>query len=202
MNGPVVLLDACVLVPYPLVSTLLTMAEGDLFEPRWSEQILTEVERTLIDKLGVDPAKAGHRLAQMRAGFPESSVHGYEDLVPEMTCHAKDRHVLAAAVAAGADLLVTVNLKDFPESSYRVHGLEVVHPETFLTRLLIHDEDRFLDALHRDAGRRRNPPMTTAQALAQLARHAPTLANTVNVGLQPDRPQASGGDQSAPPEGR
>lgn len=95
------------LVPYPLVSILLTAAEGELFEPRWSDQILDEVERTLTGKLGLDPSRAGHRLAQMRAGFPESSVHGYEDLVPEMTCDPKDRHVLAAAVAVGADLLVT-----------------------------------------------------------------------------------------------
>lgn len=99
MSGPVVPLDACVLVPYPLVSTLLTMAESELFEPRWSEQILAEVERTLTGKLGVDAGRAEDRLAQMRAGFPESSVHGFEDLVEEMTCEANDRHVLAAAVA-------------------------------------------------------------------------------------------------------
>lgn len=132
MSGPVVLLDACVLVPYPLVSALLTMAESELFEPRWSEQILGEVERTLTGKLDLDPGKAQHRLSQMRAGFPESSVHGFEDLIQEMTCDPKDRHVLAAAVAAGADLLVTVNLKHFPEASYREHGLEVIDPESLM----------------------------------------------------------------------
>lgn len=184
MTGPVVLLDACVLVPYPLVSALLTMAGHELFEPRWSEQILDEVERTLTAKLGVDPCRARHRLTHMEAGFPEASVHGFEHLIEEMTCDTKDRHVLAAAVAAGADLLVTVNLKDFPESSYQRYGLEVIDPETFLGRLYVHDEEACIEALNTDAGRRRNPPMTTAHLLAQLASHAPTFANNVHQRIQ------------------
>lgn len=180
MTGPVVLLDACVLVPYPLVSALLTMAERELFVPRWSEHILDEVERTLIGKLDLDPDKVKHRLDHMRAGFPESSVHGYKDLIEEMTCDGKDRHVLAAAVAAGADLLVTANIKDFPKSSYEQYGIEVIHPEVLLSRLFNHDEEGCIEALHADAGRRRNPPLTTEQLLAQLAGLAPTFANNVH----------------------
>lgn len=180
MTGPVVLLDACVLVPYSLVSSLLTMAECELFEPRWSDQILDEVERTLVGKLGLDSDKAKRRLSHMRTGFPEASVYGFEDLIEEMICDTKDRHVLAAAVAAGADLLVTANIKDFPESSYQAYGLEVIRPEALLSRLFNHDEDGCIKALHRDAGRRRNPPVSTGQLLAQLASHAPTFANSVH----------------------
>lgn len=180
MTAPVVLLDTCVLAPYPLACALLSMAQRELFEPRWSGQILDELERTLTGKLGVDPDRARHRLTQMQAGFPESSVHGFEDLIDRMTCDTKDRHVLAAAVAAGADLLVTTNLKDFPEASYEKYGLEVIHPETLLSTLFNHDEEGCTEALHQDAGRRRNPPMTTEQLLAQLATHAPTFANNVH----------------------
>ena len=98
LSRPVVVLDACVLVPYPLVTALLTMAEKELFEPRWSERILAEVERTLTGKLGIDPGKAEHRLTHMRAGFPESSVHGFEELVSEMT--RPGREELRRGVAA------------------------------------------------------------------------------------------------------
>ena len=37
--------------------------------------------------------------------------------IPAMTNHPKDRHVLAAAARAGAKVMVTYNLKDFPSSS-------------------------------------------------------------------------------------
>lgn len=97
-----VLLDACVLVPYPLCDLLLRLADADMYRPLWSAQILDEVERTLINRMGVSPAKARRRLDQMRSAFPTASVEGYQDLVPAMTNDPKDRHVLAAAVRARA----------------------------------------------------------------------------------------------------
>ena len=50
----------------------------------------------------------------MAAYFPDARVTSYEELIGSMTNHPKDRHVLAAAVAGRADVLVTENLKDFP----------------------------------------------------------------------------------------
>jgi hypothetical protein len=47
---------------------------------------------------------AGRRCAGF---FPEAEVDGYQDLVDQMTNHPKDRHVLAAAVAARADFIVS-----------------------------------------------------------------------------------------------
>lgn len=117
----IALLDACVLVPQRLSSLLLTFAEGGLFEPRWSEQILSETERALTEKLGVSTDRAVHRIAAMRDAFPEASVHGFEILQEGLTCHAKDRHVLAAAIAAGAETLVTANVRDFPDESCSPH---------------------------------------------------------------------------------
>jgi hypothetical protein len=59
-------------------------------------------------------------------------VDGYSDLIEGMTCDAKDRHVLAAAVRANAEVLVTFNLKDFPTVSTAAFDIEVVHPDDFL----------------------------------------------------------------------
>lgn len=44
------LLDACILVPQRLSSLLLTLADEALYEPRWSETILDETERALVQK--------------------------------------------------------------------------------------------------------------------------------------------------------
>lgn len=68
----------------------------------------------------------------MTTYFPDAMVDGFESLIPTMVCDAKDRHVLAAAVRGGAEVLVTSNLKDFPLSSTDPFDVEVVHPDDFL----------------------------------------------------------------------
>ncbi|CAM2921705.1 PIN domain-containing protein [Skermania piniformis] len=115
MTPPAAVLDACTLVPIRLASTLLWIAEAGLFQPLWSEEILDEVERNL-PKIGVEPARAKRRVANMRSAFgAEALVDGFDGLIDRMLCHPKDRHVLAAAVHENADALVTFNLKDFPQ---------------------------------------------------------------------------------------
>lgn len=111
MDG--VLLDTCVLLKSYLCDTLLSIAEDGTFRPLWSDHILAELRRNLI-KAGAKQEAVEHRLGQMATYFPDARVTGYEELIGSMTNHPKDRHVLAAAVAGRADVLVTENLKDFP----------------------------------------------------------------------------------------
>ena len=86
----------------PVADTLLRLAEPPaLYEARWSSEIMAEVTRTLVSRFGKTPQKALYREAAMREFFPDSMVENYQRLIPEMETHPKDRHVLAAAVAAG-----------------------------------------------------------------------------------------------------
>jgi len=113
VSGPVAVLDACVLVPIRLATTLLWLAETGLFQPLWSEPILDEVQRNL-PKVGVTPEQASRRVGLMREAFgAEALIDSFDDLIEQMRCDPKDRHVLAAAVRGGADTLVTCNLKTF-----------------------------------------------------------------------------------------
>jgi predicted nucleic acid-binding protein len=175
-----VLLDACVLVPYNLSSLLLALAEEQLFEPRWSDRIFDEVERTLIAKMGRPPDKVAKRLGAMREAFPEAFVHGFEWMEPSLSCDAKDRHVLAAAIASNATTIVTTNLKDFPDEACTRHDVAVLHPERFLLDLLALDAGANAAAVMRDAGRKIRPPMTPQQLLAGVTDLAPTFANTIH----------------------
>lgn len=84
-----VVLDACVLAPYQLADLLLRLADADLFEPLWSEEILAEVERTIV-KLGVPTEKAQRRVRQMRIAFPNADVTDYQDLIDVMTTDPKE----------------------------------------------------------------------------------------------------------------
>lgn len=171
-----VLLDACALVPMRLANTLLWLAEAGLFELLWSEQILLEVQRSL-PKLGISEEKAARRIGNMRTAFGESAlVAGYDHLIAQMGCDPKDRHVLAAAVHAEAELLVTFNLKDFPSASTAPYGVSALHPDEFLSDLLEEQSANVLDALRRGCSQLRNPPQTLQQFLVSLAPTVPRFA--------------------------
>ena len=131
-----VVLDACVLVPMPLADTLLRLAAGPrLYLPKWSDQIMVEVTRTLQENFGLSPQKAKYRESEIRRHFPEAWIDGHEDLIPAMTNHPKDRHVLAAAARAGVKVIVTYNLKDFPSSSLAPYAITAQGPSAFLKSL-------------------------------------------------------------------
>ncbi len=111
---PSAVLDACVLYPIGLRDTLLNVAEAGLFRVLWTDEILAETARNIgEDTSGLTAAHLEKTFAAMRRAFPEAMVHGHEPLAESMTNHPKDRHVLAAAVAARADVVVTVNLRHF-----------------------------------------------------------------------------------------
>lgn len=131
-----VLLDACVLLPMPLADTLLRMAETPrLYVPKWSDEILREVTRNLVEKWNKTPDQAKRREDVLRNHFPEALVTGYELLISTMTNNEKDRHVLAAAVASGTKLIVTYNSRDFQVTSREPYEVECQGPSTFLIGL-------------------------------------------------------------------
>ena len=122
--------------------TLLRAAEQEFYQLYWSADILAEVRRNLVDKGRMTEAQASRLLRAMQDVFPEAEVTGYERLIPSMTNHPKDRHVAAAAAKAGAQVIVTQNLKDFrslPE------GIVAQTADQFLTNILNLDPPRFVE---------------------------------------------------------
>ncbi|WP_439032926.1 PIN domain-containing protein [Gordonia terrae] len=176
-----VVLDACVMLPQHLNNLLLTLAEHDLFTPVWTPHLLDEVHRNLTGKLGVTAGQADHRITQMRRAFPHASDHsaGYLTLVDAMTNHPKDRHVLASAVASGAALIVTANLKDFPSQACDPHGITAVHPDDFLLDQLDLDPQRVMSAVTALVDRNQHPPHTPGQLAEALRSVTPTFAAAV-----------------------
>lgn len=125
------LLDTNVLFGFHLNDVVLGLAERGLFRPLWSEEILEELARNLAER-GIPEDRVRRRVTAMSRAFPDATVRGFEDLVERMTNHPKDRHVLAAAVRANCEVLVTFNLKDFPSATVADYDVEVVHPDKFL----------------------------------------------------------------------
>ncbi len=147
-----VVLDACVLIPMPLADTLLRLA-GDprLYLPKWTDQIMAEVSKNLQENFGVTEEQAAYRESEIRKHFGEAWVEGYEDLIPSMTNHEKDRHVLAAAVRCGAETIVTYNLRDFPRPALAAYSITAQGPSTFLKNLYELDPDAVLRTLEEQA---------------------------------------------------
>src|SRR5689334_18335775 len=125
------------MVPASLLDVLLRAAEAGLYRPYWSAEILDEVERTLL-RLSVPPVRAASRRRAIQREFTDALIAPgrYLNLIPLMANDVKDRHVLAAAVAVGADVIVTFNLRDFPAKALAAHGVEAQSPDTFLFGLL------------------------------------------------------------------
>lgn len=61
-----------------------------------------------------------------------------------------DRHVLAAAVTARADILCTDNVKDFPPAAMASVGIELLTADALLSRLVANHPTKML-AAHRTA---------------------------------------------------
>ena len=183
-----VLFDACVLVPYDLCNLLLTLAEHELFSPVWSEQILAETERALIEKLNIPPNKAQKRIGAMLGAFPAAMINNYADLIKIMRCHRKDRHVLAAAVRGNAQLLVTANIDDFPEIAAEPYDIEIVHPDPFLTDQLDLDPSRTMQAIQNTAERYNRPQLDTLGLMRRLRPTVPHFAQYVGMQLARGEP--------------
>jgi hypothetical protein len=107
--------DACVLYPFEVRDILMVCAYTRLFTVHWTDQILEECTKNLIEDKKATASNMSRMIAGMKSQFPNATIplKDYEHLVPAMTCAVKDRHVLAAAVDR-ANVIVTYNVKDFP----------------------------------------------------------------------------------------
>lgn len=136
---------------------------------RWTKEILDEAERNLIAARN-DEERIRRRFVALRDNFDDWEIAGYEALIPSMTCHEKDRHVLAAAVRGGVDQIVTANVRDFPEPSIAAYVIEVVTPDQFFSNVLDMYPNDVVAVLHEQAAALRRPAMTISTLLSGLRR--------------------------------
>ena len=156
----IAVLDACVLYPPSLRDLLMRLAVAGAYEPRWTEEIHAEWTRNVLaDRPDVTPVQLDRTRYLMSQAVPEGLVSGYEEIIPTLRLpDANDRHVLAAAIKAGAAVIVTFNLSDFPAAMLEAHGIEPLHPDVFLPALFDQQPDLFLRAVRAHRASLLNPP--------------------------------------------
>ncbi|MEO7216786.1 MAG: PIN domain-containing protein [Gemmatimonadaceae bacterium] len=168
----VVIYDACVLYPAPVRDLLLRIANTGIVRARWSERILDECFRSIIAQrpdLAPEALERTRRL--MREAVPDCMVTGFEHLEDSLDLpDPDDRHVLAAAIRANAQTVVTFNLRDFPDHVLARYDIESKHPDEFVLDSLDLAPGAVVQCVTDQAGALRTPPMTTPEVLDTLRR--------------------------------
>lgn len=180
-------LDANVLRGQLTTDLVLTLAAHRLLEPQWSQTVIDEMRRNR--PAGVSEQRIDRRIDAMNEYFPEAMVSGHEPLIPEMPADPKDRHVLAAAVHARSDVLVTDNVKDFHPPSTGPHAMRVESLSRFLNRKLHENPARVVSALQTMVDRNRRDPRTMAALIDKMATQPElrAFAQKLNEAVPPEQ---------------
>ena len=103
--------------------------------------------------------------------FPDAVVTGYRTLAANLSLpDPDDRHVLAAAIQGGADVIVTSNLRDFPVASLAPHAITAQHPDAFIADLFRTHPEAVLATVRGHRAALRNPPRSVSDHLLALRR--------------------------------
>jgi len=167
-----VLFDACVLYPAPLRDFLLNLACSGIFRARWSNEIHDEwIRNLLISRPDLTAAQLQRTRELMNQAVPDSIVSGHLGIAKGLTLpDLDDAHVLAASICSNAQVIVTFNLKDFPNDALQPHGIEAQHPDDFVRHLISLDWGAVCGAFKRQRASLKNPPQSAEELLHTLER--------------------------------
>jgi hypothetical protein len=118
---------------------------------------------------GISEADATKRVNVANVAFPDALVHNYEGLLNNLSLpDADDCHVLAAAIKVNANVIVTMNLKDFPEDYLETFGLKVKSADDFLTDIIDLNHEEALKAFREMVLNKKNPELNEYEVLDLL----------------------------------
>lgn len=164
------LLDANVLYPAPLRDLLMQLALVGFFQARCTEDIHREwIDALLRKNAHVERARLERVRDSMNQIIPDFLIVGYERMLPCLSLPDRnDRHVLAAAIVGCCDVILTKNLKDFPEKALAPHGIEGRHPDDFIPARLGIAPGLACVAFEKARARLKSPPKSAGEYLEVL----------------------------------
>ncbi len=105
----------------------------------------------------------------MAARFPHAEISDYQAIQKDLKLpDPDDRHVLAAAVQAKVNFIVTFNLKDFPADYLQNFGVKPIHPDDFAAQLISQNKTAAENAFSEQVKRLRNPPLSRDEIIENL----------------------------------
>lgn len=162
--------DANVLYPAELRNFLMHLALTGLFRAKWSNAVHEEwITNLLKNRPDITRQKLERTRYLMDKAAIDALVEGYEHLIPTLSLpDENDRHVLAAAIEGEAQVIVTMNLKDFPDEVLQRYEMEAQHPDEFILHLIDLAPYAVMDAAETHRQSLKNPPKSVEEFLASL----------------------------------
>lgn len=152
-------LDTNVIYPIEIRDILLWFAHYDLYTPKWSKHIFDEWENVMRRK-NIREAEISRRIQTVQEAFPDAFVENYQSLIQGLNLSdKKDCHVLAAAIKTNANIIVTNNLKHFPEAYLASFSLAAKSADDFITDLIDLNPQEAVKAFLEMVTHKRNPPL-------------------------------------------
>lgn len=167
-----VVLDACVLYPSILRDVLLSLGLTGLYQPKWTATIQDEWKRNLrTNRPDIAEDQLARTQTLMNKALPDAMVSGFEPLISGITLpDSNDCHVVAAAIRCKAEVIVTMNLKDFPRNLMAEFEIEALHPDEFIMDLFDLNQALVLKAVNAQRASFRQPAMGVTVYLDSLLR--------------------------------
>lgn len=127
-------------------------AELRLLDVFWSEQLLAEAQRSLIEKKQLPSDAAQRWVDYLRLSFPAGRIDVDPNIFDfsDLTRDPADAHVCALVMAARADYLFTHD-RGYLRDGLGRHAAQVLTPDEFLADVLDADTRGVLEVLERAA---------------------------------------------------
>jgi len=163
-----------VLYPAPLRDLLMHLAMTDLYQAKWTNDIHDEwIRNVLANRPDLKRSQLERTRDLMNKHIRDCLVEGYAHLIPSLTLpDSADRHVLAAAIHSLATIILTYNLKDFPQQSLSAYGIAAKHPDIFLSHLIDLGPNIVCSAIKRLRTNLKSPPINVPQYLKVLEKQS------------------------------
>jgi excisionase family DNA binding protein len=168
-----IFVDTNVLFPFSVMDLMLALTEDGIHEVMWTDVLLDEWERVIVESQRRSPDAAAAITAAIREFFADTRIpeDSYRDLVPEVDGPDPDDNVhMAAAVAGRVEAIVTWNEKDFSCDFIKNHAVAMVNPDAYLCALYGEFPQEVLGTIKRIAAGKRRPPMTPSVIVDALDR--------------------------------
>ncbi len=159
----------------------MQLALSDLYRARWTEKIHEEWMRNVLkNRPDLSKEQLERTKSLMNRSVRDCLIEGYEFIIPSLDLpDPDDRHILAAAIKGQADIIVTMNLKDFPDRILNEYEIEAQHPDIFIADLIDIYPIKVATAVETCCKRLKNPPKSINEYLEILLKQGLTVTTSL-----------------------